>query len=65
MCTEMLMNDRVKEGVAILISGMWCRAMVKFVCASTRIPTVKFKFDKVKVFVAETYGSSEGSDGEV
>src|SRR5678816_3766985 len=35
--------------------------MVDFVCVSTRILKVKFKFEKVKICVVATYDPSEGN----
>ena len=35
--------------------------MVDFVCVSSRILIVKFKFEKIKVCVVVTYGPSEGN----
>src|SRR5678815_4943822 len=54
-------NEREREGIAILMSDLWYRAMVDFVCESTRILMVKFKFEKVKVCVVVTYFPSEGN----
>ena len=54
-------NERGREGVAILMSDLWYKAMVDFVCVSPRILMVKFKFEKVKVCVVVTYGPSEGN----
>src|SRR5678816_3426857 len=48
-------NERGREGVAILMSDLWYKAMVDFVCVSPRILMVKFKFEKVKVCVVVTY----------
>jgi hypothetical protein len=57
-------NERAREGVAILMSDLWFRSMVKFECVSPRILLVKFKFKKVKVCVVVSYGPSENSEEE-
>src|SRR5678816_3429211 len=61
VCAGVERNERGREGVTILMSDLWYRAMVDFVCVSTRILMVKFKFEKVKVCVVVMYGPSEGN----
>ena len=46
------------------LSDLWYKAMVDFVCVSPIILMVKFKFEKVKVCVIVTHGSSDGNAGE-
>src|SRR5678815_1041459 len=65
VCAGVERNERGREGVAILMSDLWYRAMEDFVCVSPRILMVKFKFEKVKVCVVVTYGPSEGNVEEL
>ena len=51
------------NGVAILLNDVWHNEVVKFVCFSSRILWIKFKFSRVTVCVVVGYGPNEG-DGE-
>src|SRR5678816_1549157 len=61
VCAGVEKNEKGREGVAILMSDLWYRAILDFVFVSTRILMVKFKFEKVKVCVVVTYGPYEGN----
>ena len=61
VCVGVERNERGIERFAILMSDLWQRAMVDFVCVIARILKVKFKFEQVKVCVVATYGPSEGN----
>ena len=55
--------ERAREGVDIQLNDVWQSEVVDFVCVSSRILWIKFKFSWVKVSVVVGYGPSEG-DGE-
>lgn len=44
---------------------LWYKAMVDFVCVTTRILIVKFKFEKGKACLVLTYGTFEGDVEEM
>ena len=52
-----------REGVAVLLNDVWHSTVVKSGYVSSRILWIKFKFSRVKVYVAVGYGPNEG-DGE-
>ena len=43
--------ERAKEGVAVLLNGVWHNAVVNSGCVSSRIFWIKFKLSRVKVCV--------------
>ena len=57
-------NERAREGVAVLMSELWHKSLVNFVCVSSRILMVKFKFARVKVCVVVAYGPSDNCAAE-
>ena len=40
--------DRAKEGIAVLMNGVWHSALINFGCVSYRILCVKFNFSGLK-----------------
>jgi len=56
---------RGKEGVAVLLSDEWYKALVAYKCICSRVMWVKFKFDRVKVCLVVAYGPvNDRSDEE-
>ena len=51
---------RAGEVVAILLNDVWYSGVVDFVCVSSRILWIKFKFSRVNVCVMMGYGTNEG-----
>ena len=48
--------ERAREGVAVLLSDVWHRSVVKSRYVSSRILWIKLKFSRVKVCVVVGYG---------
>lgn len=59
VCAGVGSNENRRERVIVLMSDWWHGAMTDFVCVSTRIKVVKFKLEKGKVYVVETYDPSK------
>ena len=55
--------ERTREGVAILLKGVWCSAVVDFGSVSSRILWIELKFSGVKVCMVVGYSPNAG-DGE-
>ena len=53
-------KERAMELVAVLLNDVWHSAVIDFVCVSSRILWIKFKFSRVKVCVVVGYGPGEG-----
>ena len=56
--------ERAREGVAILFNDVWHSTVMDFLCVSSIILWIKFKFSSVKICVVVGYGSNERNGEE-
>ena len=57
-------TERAKVGAALLLNDMWHSALVDFVCVSSRIIWVTFRFSRVNLCVVVMDGPNEGHPEE-
>ena len=56
--------ERAKEEVAILLNDLYHSAGIDFICVSSRVLWIKFKFSRVKICLVVRYGPNEGNGEE-
>ena len=56
--------ERAKKWVAILLNDVWHSAVIDFICVSSRILWIKFRFSRIKVCMLVGYVPKEGNGEE-